>query len=85
MRQFAPKRASDPYPYLPPSTFHRNLRYFAACLLPSLRLFFCAGEPSGDLHAANLIASCRSAARGSRPSDTEVRGWRPSAAGSTPI
>ena len=22
-----------------------------------LRLFFCAGEPSGDLHAANLIAN----------------------------
>jgi lipid-A-disaccharide synthase len=26
---------------------------------PALRLFFCAGEPSGDLHAANLICQLR--------------------------
>jgi len=27
---------------------------------PTLRLFFCAGEPSGDLHAANLIRQLQS-------------------------
>ncbi len=47
-------------------------------------IFFSAGEPSGDLHGANLIRQLRRNAPGWRPSATAGRRWPRPAAGCTP-